>query len=694
MTHRLEPLLRPRSIAVIGASARPATMGFLALHNLIAGGFEGKLYPVNPGYDAVQGLTCFRDLESLPETPDLAIFCVADTRIESVLEDVITAGVRAVLIMSTLVVDDDSSPVLRERIRKRIKESGIVACGGNGMGFYNVDARISACGFDARRHEPPGRATLISHSGSGMCSITDSEERIRFNLVVSTGNELDATMDEYLDYALDMPTTKVVGLFVETARNPEGMKRALDKANRMRIPVLAVKVGRTEKSAALTVSHSGAIAGDDATYDALFDKYGVQRFKDLDELATALILFSEWSVPGDGSLVSLHDSGGERQLMVDLADEQGVPLCELTDDTTKALEAILEPELPAVNPLDGWSRGGADASAHMTQYISLMLQDPGAAVGLLVLARAPSGAIYPEYVEHLRRAHSASGKPVALVAARQGSGSDLLATATTHAGYPVLDDVSNVLTSIRAMFLWRDFLQQQDDAPPTVPPDVVSRWKGRLATRALLSEAEGLEMLHDFGISASQPVSASTQEDVRAAGARIGYPLVLKTAAKGISHKSDVGGVSLNLGDESALISAYQKMSATLGPDVIVSKMLAAGVELIFGTKWDEQFGPVVIIGFGGIHAEILRDVVFALPPFGPRKARTLLDRLKMRRLLDGVRGAKAVDMNILCNMAAQFSAMVDSMRQDVREIDVNPIIATHDSITAVDALIVSGKQD
>ena len=229
MTHRLDPLLRPRSIAVVGASTRADSFGEWSLKNVLRGKYSGDVYPVNPGYGEVQGHRCYVNLGALPQTPDLVIFGVGDMRIESALDEAIAAGVPAVVIMSTLHLDDDTTPNLKDRVQKKLIDADIIACGANGMGFYNIRDHVWATGFDSSHHEAPGNVSLISHSGSGMCSIVDCEERLRFNFVVSTGNELSVSMDEYLDFALDLPETDVVGLFVETARNPDGSSGRIRK---------------------------------------------------------------------------------------------------------------------------------------------------------------------------------------------------------------------------------------------------------------------------------------------------------------------------------------------------------------------------------------------------------------------------------------------------------------------------------
>ena len=688
MMHRLDALLRPSSVAVVGASARAESMGDWALRNLLRGGFEGEIYPVNPGYKELQGMRCYASLAELPVVPGLIIFGVGDQRIETALDDAIAVGSKAAVIMSTTIIDNDESPYLKDRLRKKIAAADMVVCGSNGMGFYNVRDRVWACGFDSAAHPPPGRVTLISHSGAGMSGIIDCDARVRINLAVSTGNEISVTMDEYLDFALDLPETQVVGLFIETARNPDGFRAALEKANAKRIPVIALKVGRTERSAQLAVSHSGAMAGDDAAYEALFDRYGVQRVRDMDELATALILFAELDPVGAGGLVTLHDSGGERQLLVDLADEVGVELTELGADTVEALEKVIDPELPAVNPLDAWSRGGSDYAAKMTKSLTLMLADENAALGAAVLNRAPDGVVYPMYLDYVREARDATRKPVALVAARQGTGSDAAVVTSTYDGLPIIDGVTTFLRGVRALFDYRDFLARQPVAAMPPPPNLAD-WRTRLGGASPITEADALELLGGAGLCAASPVRVDSQEELDAAAAHCGFPLVLKTAVPGIAHKSDRSGVILDIGDAAELRSAYAELVSRLGSEAIVAPMAADGIEMILGMTGDPQFGPVVVLGFGGVLAETLKDVTFALPPFDAAHARRCLEDLRLRPLLDGVRGQAAVDVEAYCELAATFSALVAELGDDIVEIDINPVIVHASGYTIVDALIV-----
>jgi acyl-CoA synthetase (NDP forming) len=687
--HRLDPLLRPKSVAVVGASKRTDSIGEWALKNLAIGGYQGRIYPVNPRYADIQGHRCYNSLSELPEVPELVVFGVGDHRLEAALDEAIAAGIPAAVIQSTLVLDDDADPPLRERVRKKIADAEMMVCGANGMGYYNVRDHVWTCGFDSAEHEAPGNITLISHSGSGMSGIIDCEERVRINLAVSTGIELSTTMDEYLDFALELPETRVVGLFVETARNPEGFQAALQKAAQRRIPIVALKVGRSEESAKLTVSHSGTMAGDDATYEALFDRYGVQRARDQDEFATMLIMFAELHPVGAGGLVALHDSGGERQLFVDLADDAEVPLTELTDDTINKLQDVLDPELPAINPLDAWSRGGPDASAQMTRSLTLMMQDRGAAFGVVVHDRAPFGKIYPNYLTYMQRARAESGKPVALVSATQGTGCDDAVITSTHAGFPVLDGVTQFLKGTNALFAYRDFLLR-GQAELTAPHDeIVERWRNRLRTGETLGELDSLQMLADFGVHTSSPHAAADEPAALAAAKKCGYPVVLKTSKPGLLHKSDQGGVIIGIADEEQLRQMYSLMRGRLGDDVLISRVAESGVEMILGLKRDPQFGPVVMLGFGGVLAETIADVQFALPPFDADHARRCLDRISLRALLDGVRGAAAVNIDAFCLLAERFSIMAHALRDVLAEVDVNPVIVNEDEAVAVDALVI-----
>ena len=468
MSHLLDPLLRPKSIAVVGATQREHTVGNHAIENLKKGKYPGALYAVNPGYTDVMGVPCFPSLADLPEPVEHVIFAISDKRIEEALDDAIAHGVRSITIMSSLALANDCDPPLKARVLKKVSDAKLLVCGANCMGFYNVRDRVLAGGFDTRNHEPPGNITLISQSGSGMSGIVDCDERMRFNLVVTTGQELTLSLEDYLDFALDLPDTKVVGLFLETSRKPGALLRAFAKANAKKIPIVAIKVGKTKLSKELTFSHSGAMAGSDKAFDAVFDRYGVQRVDDMDQLATALIMFAQPHPVGPGGFVSIHDSGGERQLTIDLAERIGLPFAELSDTTVNKLQKTLDPGLEPINPLDAWGAGGDRSGQIMRDCFAAIMADPGTSFGAVIHDRAPCSRICPEYCEYLHVGHEASGKAAFLVSARQGTGSDPLVIGSTENGFPVLDGLRQFLRGAKCLMDWRDHLDRAEDPVPGI----------------------------------------------------------------------------------------------------------------------------------------------------------------------------------------------------------------------------------
>ena len=693
--HRLKPLLKPESIAILGASQKIGSVGNEVIVNLLRGGFEGLIYPVNPGYGEVLGVACYPTLAELPMRPEMVIFAISDRRIEEAVDEVIALGIPACTIFSSLILENDTSPNLKQRILSKAMSAGLLIAGANGMGFYNVRDRVLAGGFDTRDHPYPGNVSLISQSGAGMSGIVDCEQRLQFNFAVSSGYELTVSMEDYLDYALDLDETLVVGLFLETSRYPQKLIQAFRKANQRNIPIVVLKVGRTDLAAELAVSHSGALAGSDQCYNAVFDRYGVQRVDDMDQLATALIMFAQTRQITQGGLVSLHDSGGERQLMIDLADSLQVPLTELQESTVTVLEGLLDAGLPAVNPLDGWGAGGPHAPVTMANCFTALMEDSGTALGAVIHDRGPNSEVYSSYLNYLHQAQAASGKPVFLVANRQGSGSDELAITSTHNGIPVIDGVSQFLTGARCLLRYRDFQMREPMQSVGIEQAQCDHWRQRLQIASKVSETLASECLAEFGIPMLQSIQVNSQDELKAAAVAIGFPLVLKTARPDIDHKSDVGGVVLNILNERQLLTAYEDMASRLGPlGMVVPMMQSSGIEMILGVSRDSQFGPTVVVGFGGIYAEILNDIAVLIPPFNAAAVKRVLENLSMADLLSGVRGASKVDIDSYCIAAAKLSEIAVNLSDTVLEVDINPVMLTANGCVGLDALMVLEKKN
>ncbi len=698
-THRLTPLLKPRSIALIGASPKTGTVGNGMIRSIAGGRYEGALHLINPNYPEIEGRSCYPDLKSLPERVDHVVVGVANARIEAAVKEAVEIGAGAVTIFGSCYLPNDTDPPLTRRLSALARESGIVICGANGMGFYNFDYGLRLCGFP-----PPdwvqggGGKTLITHSGSVFSALVHNDRRFAYNLAVSPGQELGSTADEYLDFALDLPTTQVIGLFIETVRNPEGFVAALAKAEAKGIPVLALKVGKTAESAKLAISHSGAIAGNHAAYQAVFERHGVVEVNTLDELANGMLLFGHDKKVADGGLASIHDSGGERELLVDQAVARRVPFARINAETTEKLRGRIEYGLEPVNPLDAWGTGH-DFEGVIQDSMSYLCADPDTAIGAMFVETRSGNSLHEGYARAMQNAMSkmqsataGSAKPVIIVNNVAAVGNDELAVHLTSNGVPVLIGIDPALAVIKGAFDRRDRLKRPRMSPASPPAGVRARWLPRLQAGGTLDEAESLALMSDYGLPVLPHRLVESAAAAQQAANEIGWPVALKTAAPGVFHKSDVGGVRLDLVDAAALDAAYRDMAARLGPRMLVMKMAGKGVELSFGSIDDAQFGPLVMVGAGGVLIEMLSDRRFALPPIDAAEAQRLLDGLALRPLLDGKRGQPAADLGSVATAFAAFSVMVGDLGGLVAEIDINPLLATPKGAIALDALVVPAK--
>ena len=685
--HRLDPLLRPQSVAILGASTRAGSVGNTLIRQIRHGGFGGRLYPVNPRYQEIEGYQCYPSLAALPEVPEHVAFAVPNAAIEESLEQALALGIRAGTMVSSLYLEGDREPPLTERVRARCRETGFNLVGGNCMGFYNFETGLWMVGFATRAVHRAGGVTLLSHSGSALCSMVDAEARLDYNYVVSPGQELVCTLADYMDFALEQDSTRVLAIFMETARDPAGFTAALEKAAAKRIPVVILKVGRTEESAKMATSHSGALVGDDGAYQALFERYGVHRVRSIDELVFAALFFQRFPSIGPGGLASIHDSGGERELFMDLAHDAGVPFARISEKTTAALAARLEHGLPPVNPCDAWGTGN-DARGIFADCFQALMEDPDTALGVVLCDRGPEGVVNTMSPSVARQSQGL-GKPVVICSNHQGSG-DSAQTLTLQAeGLVTMDGAPQFLRATRALFDHRDFVGP--GAAPAVDPALVATWTARLRGAGTLDETVSLELMQDFGVPTIPRRIVATRAEALAAATGFGGPVVLKTAMPGIAHKSEVGGVKLNLAGEAAVGAAYDDLAGRLGPSVLVAPMAAKGVEMILGVTRDPQFGPTLVIGSGGVLAEALKDVVLARPPFDAAWAAKLVDRLKLRTLLDGFRGTPRADVASFAQAAARLSALAVALADVVKEIDINPVIVGPTGCVAVDALVVCG---
>jgi acyl-CoA synthetase (NDP forming) len=692
----VEVMLRARSVAVVGASERADAFGTVVLRQIVEAGYEGSVLPVNPRYDRIDGRVCFSSVAAIGQPIDCAILAVGNERLEAALEDAAGGGARSAVVFGTAhgVAADGQTP-LTERLGTIAREAGMALCGANGMGFFNFRDRLLVTGFPYGLAIESGAIGFVSHSGSAFSAIVKNRRGLRFNYAISGGQELVTSAADYLRFLVEQPETRVVGCFLETVRDPAGFLTALEMARAREVPVVALKVGRSERGREAARAHSGAITGVDAVYQAVFDRYDVLRVESLDEMLDTLELLSAARRPTTGALALASDSGGERGLIVDVAADLGIPFAELSPQTTELLRQTLDPELPPVNPLDLWA-SGRDFEQVYERSLRALSDDPATGMTVFAVDLPSASRLLPAYVEIAKRVQAATDKPFAVMGNAATTIDPGAAADLRGAGIPVLMGTSTGLAAVRHM-LWYDRkradLPVDHDASPGLPEDRIAVWRQRLREQSStpLGDRESKALLAAYGIAVTEPHVVRSEAAALRATAATGLPVVLKTAMPGVLHKSDRGGVVLGVGTLVAVRRAYRRLAAEFGPTVAVeSHVEAAGsVELYLGMVNDVQFGPVVSVGFGGVFVEMLGDALVFLPPIGKTVAERMLRQLRGFPVLEGIRGRPPIDLAAVVETVSAFSVLCHQLGDVLSEVDVNPLIARPDGAIAVDALVV-----
>ncbi len=686
--HWMSAMLSPKSIALIGASTRVGSFGHTAQDLLEKHAYPGKLYLVNPRYESINTLECYADLESLPQVPDLVIIVLGSQTIEAVFNSAMALGAGGVVIFANNYLEDDIRPPLLQRLKNKARDAGIPVCGGNCMGFYNYtsDTLVS---FDTPPDRNAGHISLIAHSGSVMTYLANTDPRLMFNLAVSPGQEINGTVADYMLYALVQPETRVIAIFVETIRDPVKFILALKTAQENRIPVVVVKVGATEKSARMAASHSGAVAGSDTAFQAICDHYGAIRVKDMDELAATALAFSQGKYLGKGGLSSLLDSGGLREQMIDLSEENGVRFSNINQKTKSVLEEILEYGLIAENPVDAMGSLNVDVAENYHRILQILDQDPDTAMLSLEFEFRDSFSQYPQMLDVALDIQRQTDKPFFVINSTTNVSNSENALALGKVGIPVINGISLALSAMGNLFRFRDQTEFETPAAVQFDEQLVSKWRDKLHDNDALDEIESLNMLSEFGLPVVAFLTIDDDERLLSAANEIGYPLVLKSAQPGLQHKSDAGGVIVNLRNADELGAAYEQMSKKLGSRCVLAPMVGDGVELSFGMVNDEQFGPIVMVCAGGIYIELLDDRRFIPGPCSEAEALHHIQSLKIYKILAGARGRPPCRVDLVARALSDFSQLAYVMVDVISEMDMNPVIVTPDGCTIVDALVV-----
>ncbi len=679
-------MLEARSVALVGASARPGSLGARMVAEVARSPSRPRTYLVNPRYADIEGVPCLPDLAAVPEPVDLALLAVPDSALEAQLGAAARARVRSALIFGNAFDLPAARPGLRDRLAATARSAGMAVCGAGCMGFVNVARGLRAVGYiEPDLH--PGPVALVTHSGSVFSALLRARRGFGFSLAVSSGQELVTTAADYARYALGLPETRVLALVLEAIRDAAALRSVLADALAADVPVALLSAGISAAGTALVSAHSGALAAADGAWEALAAAYGLHRVRDLAELADTLELFAAGRrcVPGTAGIATVHDSGLERAHAADLAAGLGVPFAPLAPATTDRLAAALDPGLAAANPLDVWGTG-RDTEPLFAECLSALAADPAVAAVALAVDLVPEFDGDESYPRAVLTAAAGTPKPVAVLAGLPAAVDQAAAARLRAAGVPVLEGTRTGLLALRHLLDHRERPAPPQAQEPAGP--AAGRWRAAFS-RGGLDGAALFRLLRDYGIPAVRTRAAATRAAALAAADEIGYPVVLKTGEPGIAHKSDVGGVRLGLAGPAAAGAAYDDLAARLGPRVLVCETAAPGAELALGIIRDPAVGPLLVVGAGGIFVEIFSERAVLLAPVTHPAAMAAVGRLRLAPVLAGSRGQPAADLGAIADAITGLSRLACDLGDLLDALDINPLICGPSGAVAADALLV-----
>jgi len=688
-------MLEARSVAIVGASARPGSFGARMLAEAGKSPARPAVYPVNPRYQQIDGLRCYTSLADLPEAVDLALLGVPDASLEQQLALAAETGCRSAVVFGNAAEAD------RRRLALTATSAGMELCGAGCMGFANVSYGLRAMGYVEPDPLPAGPVALVTHSGSVFSALLRTRRAFGFTVAVSSGQELVTTAPSYLEYALRQPETRVLALVLEAIRDPVRLRQVLAQAAERDLPVVILTAGNSASGRAMVAAHSGALAGTGAGWEALTRSYGLHRVGDLAEMADTLELFTLLTksrapgrsaaprTPGQNGIATVHDSGLERAHAADVADELGVPFAPLAESTKARLTARLDPGLIAANPLDVWGTGASTRELVSHCLTALADDESVQAVALAVdLVTELDGD--DSYQLAVLDAAARTSKPIAVIANVPSAIDPGTAAMLRASGIPVLEGMRTGLAAMRHLLDQLEGPPSPSTANASLGADPARRARaGQLLARCGETGAAGLALLAEYGIDAARTERVCSADEALAAAGRIGYPVVLKTDEPAIAHKSDAGGVLVGVKDEPALLAGYADLATRLGPAALVCQMIPAGVELALGMVTDPDLGPLIVVGAGGVLVELLADRAVTLPELAAEQPAALLSGLKVSKLLAGVRGAAPADLGAIAKAIAGVAELASELGDHIQALDINPLICSPTGAIAVDALII-----
>ncbi len=699
--HALDSFFNPSSIAIIGASRDATKIPGLLLAFLRKNQFSGAIYPVNPNYPDIDGLQCYPSLDAIGLPIDLAIVIIPARVVLGALEECARLGVKhAIVISSGFAEEGGDSIAMQDAIAMLAKRTGMRISGPNAEGYYNQVAGIAATfspTVDVKPDQPrlvasKKRIGIVAQSGGIGFAIYNRAKAlgIALSTVISTGNESDLGAGEFLDYMVQDSATDVILLFIEGIRDVDKFLAAAQKAAEIGKPIIVTKVGRSGAGERAAASHTASMAGWTAAYDAVFARYGFIVSNDLDEAVSIAAVLTTSPLPKGERVAVVTVSGGAGIWCADAISAQGMQVPELPDDVQATIRGLIPSYGSPRNPIDITAQ--AVHSGGLQKTIELLAQSDEVDAILVVISLS-SETRMPFKTAELNPVIDAQSKPIVFWSYTLPS--NFARTGLAESSVVVLSGLTHVSVALRRLVDHARFKPVEAVAKAVqAPVDLAEH-----LTAQTLSEHDSKTLLQVAGIALPNEILVAQKSLLDAAIAKVGFPLVMKIQSRDIPHKSEVGGVKVGIATSTeaeaaydALIASAQKHrpQATL-QGVLVSPMAKKGVEIIVGTLLDKTFGPMVMVGLGGVMTELFKDVVYRPAPVSVQEACDMLDALKGAPLLNGFRGAAKVDVSAASALIAQISQLAAQLKDDVAEIELNPVLVhpVGEGVTIVDALVV-----
>ena len=693
MKHSLESLLRPQSVAVIGASDNPARIGGRPIYSMLKDNFQGKLFPVNPNRDIVQGLQAYPNISSVPVPVDSAVISVPENVALQVIKECAESGVKSAVVFTSGFAETGTAGLdAQQQIAKIASDSGMRILGPNCLGVFNLSAGWFGTFANtlASKKIPNGPIGIVTQSGAyGGHLFTITQNRgVGTNYWVTTGNEVDIDVAEVIKFYASEPEIRVIISYAEGIKNGNRMREALQAARNAKKPVIFMKVGSTEAGARAAASHTASLAGEDAIYDGLFKQYGVYRAETTEEMADVAYACQFGRYPNGPKIGLQTISGGIGVQMADAASKKGFDVAPLPKSTQEKIIKLI-PFAGVNNPVD-FTGQVLNERKLLEDSMRFVIDEADYDSQILYLASLPISEftkdISLEIFTALRKRYPEELMFLSMIGPQESR------KPYEEIGYPCFEDHSLAVRAMAALKYFAEVFKQGKQK-------VIASTKGNKLARLEknISEFEAKSILGPAGIPVNREFLTQSCEEAIEAQKTIDGPVVLKVASPDIPHKTEIGGVLLNLTTKDEVEESYQKLITNVQSNapkakidgIIVAEMITGGIETVLGVTKDPVFGPTVMFGLGGVFVEVLKDVTFRVAPFGPEEAHRMIDEIRGRAVLDGARGAPPADLDALANAISRLSIFAAENSDTIQTIDINPFLALPKGALAVDALII-----